>query len=277
MSWLRYGALYAPRTSGTTLVMRDSGADAEILAGTRRYGAASLATLASQRTALAPVSEIVAGVARNGEPAFEAGATLGRDAGATAELLGALAREARTLVEALGATSVSADVAAALEWSGATVLLNATRLALALARSFVAEAAARRRLAAAQARLRVVTIPQRLTSMAQAKDLMPPIDAGEEETVGFDFGPILSSGVTITGTPTVTCAAYRGSDAAASSRFVGSAEIVASSKTGAPSAQVNQLVGTMVGGVTYRLQCVVDTSDGQTLSLWAHLACIAPD
>ena len=113
--------------------------------------------------------------------------------------------------------------------------------------------------------------------MAQTNDLSPPIDAGvEQETVGFDFGLVLGQGVTVSA-PTVTCAVYSGTDATPAARLLSVPTIVPSKGTAAPAAQVNMLVGTMLDGVIYRLTCSVSTSDGQTLVLFTHLACAAPD
>jgi hypothetical protein len=112
--------------------------------------------------------------------------------------------------------------------------------------------------------------------MAQTADLFPPIDATvEQETIGFDFGPALKAGVTITSVATITCAVHSGTDATPSARLVGGSSIVASQATGAPSAAVAQNIGNMLAGVTYVLQCVVNTSDGQKLSLWSRLPCVA--
>jgi hypothetical protein len=36
------------------------------------------------------------------------------------------------------------------------------------------------------------------------------------------------------------------------------------------------MIGEMVAGVTYLLQCVVLTSDDQHLSVWQHQDCIQP-
>jgi hypothetical protein len=118
--------------------------------------------------------------------------------------------------------------------------------------------------------------------VAQTNDLTPPIDAVVEvETVTFDFGPIISAGVTISA-PAVTCVVYNSSldgviDPSPASRLIGPAQVTKSPNTGLAGQAIAQLVGTMIGGLTYRLQCVVTTSDGQTLSLWNHLACDTPN
>jgi hypothetical protein len=104
------------------------------------------------------------------------------------------------------------------------------------------------------------------------------LDTTEAVNDTFDFGPWLPSGVTLTGTPTVTCSVYSGSDSAAPSRLVGTPVFVASPSSGATQAAVLQQIGNNpVAGVTYRLDCSVTTSDGQVLNLWAHQLCQAPN
>lgn len=101
----------------------------------------------------------------------------------------------------------------------------------------------------------------------------PPIDPTvEKENITFDYGPRLDAGVTIT-SATLTCTAINGLDSSASSRLLGSSAIVPSPSTGAAAGAVIQSVGTMIAGVTYQLQCVAQTSDGQALSLRMNLTC----
>jgi hypothetical protein len=109
-----------------------------------------------------------------------------------------------------------------------------------------------------------------------ANDLTPPILTGETRTIGFDFGPILNSGVTIGSIASVTCTVHYGTDASPSSRLIGAPSIVASEATSAASAGVAQNIGTMQNGVTYTLTCYVDTSDGQVLGIETHISCVAP-
>jgi hypothetical protein len=157
-----------------------------------------------------------------------------------------------------------------------------SRTATAGERKLVAETHPRTRIATARERIRTATalsrnrvitfIPNR--SMSQAFDLSPPIDAdGEEETVGFDFGPALATGVTLTGTPTITCFVSDISqvpDPNAMTRILSVPTLVASKRTGAPNAQWNILFGDVVAGVVYVLQCLAPTSDGQKLSDWVR-------
>jgi hypothetical protein len=109
-----------------------------------------------------------------------------------------------------------------------------------------------------------------------ANDLTPPILTGETRTIGFDFGPIINAGVTISSVQSVTCTVHYGTDASASSRLIGSASIVASEATGAASAGIAQNIGTMQAGVTYTLTCYVNTSDGQVPGIETHIGSIAP-
>ena len=115
-------------------------------------------------------------------------------------------------------------------------------------------------------------------AVSQTNELLPPIDSSVEiETVTFDFGLILAPGVTITSVVSLTCQVLSGTDPNPASRLVGGAAIVPSPNTGLANQAVSQLVGTMIGGVTYRLQCVATSSDGQTISLWNHLTCQTPN
>ena len=129
---------------------------------------------------------------------------------------------------------------------------------------------------------RTRTIVGIANNVAQTTDLLPPIDATvETETVQFDYGAILSSGVTLTGTPTITCVlspsqSYQGSDPSPTSRLIGMPVIGTSKTTGGANQAVNQQIGTMIGGCRYKIQCVATTSDDQILSLWTHIGCETP-
>ena len=113
--------------------------------------------------------------------------------------------------------------------------------------------------------------------MAQTADLTPPIDATLElETIGFDFGLALAATTTIASVQSLTCAVHKGTDASPSSRLIGGTTIVPSKSTGLVAQAVAQNIGNAIAGVTYLLQCVVNTSDGQKLSLWARIACVLP-
>ena len=109
--------------------------------------------------------------------------------------------------------------------------------------------------------------------MSQGNDLSPPQDAGVElENIGFDFGPELAVGEYILSIQEITCTADSGFDPAAQSHLGASNSIVTSTATSQPNAQVNTQVGGLLGEVTYLLQCVVNTSGLQRLSLYTHLA-----
>lgn len=115
--------------------------------------------------------------------------------------------------------------------------------------------------------------------MAQTNDLTPPIDSSVELlTLAFDFGLVFGAGETILSVVSLTCSNYIGVDPSPSSRLIGSPVIIASPKTGVMNGAVAQQVGSMIAGVTYRLQCVISTTatPSNILSLWAHFACVQP-
>lgn len=112
--------------------------------------------------------------------------------------------------------------------------------------------------------------------MPQGRDLSP-IDTVEEVNVTFDFAKRLASGATISTIAAVICTVYQGADSSPSSRLIGSAVIISSPSSGAADAAVLQKVGTMLAGVVYRLDATIETSDGQTLNLWGHAPCQAPN
>jgi hypothetical protein len=89
----------------------------------------------------------------------------------------------------------------------------------------------------------------------------------ETSVVTFDFTSRLNVGATIS-TQVVTSEVYSGVDASPSAMISGSAS--------ASGTVVTQLITGGVLGVLYLLECVITTSDGQTLSLNGFLA-VAPD
>lgn len=108
----------------------------------------------------------------------------------------------------------------------------------------------------------------------QVAPFSPAYDTGEIETLTFDYGPALAAGVTITSVQSMKCVVVSGTDASAAARLSGAPVITTSPNTGAPSAAVLQQVSGMLGNVTYQLQALVNTSDGQRLSLRANLPCL---
>jgi hypothetical protein len=97
-----------------------------------------------------------------------------------------------------------------------------------------------------------------------------PSDAGEVERYTFDFVNDLNAGDTITasswecGVATIS----EGMDGAASSHVDGVAIINKTRST--------QRISGLVAGVTYVLTANVETLNGDTISLWAHVECKEP-
>lgn len=158
--------------------------------------------------------------------------------------------------------------------------LNATIIARALRRQLIVYAEPRP--LTILARRRNLILPFEGRPMNEALLLEPPIVAGvEEETVGFDFGPALQSGVQILASPapqvTVTVASESSTqDPNPGSRIIGGPTIVPSQYNKATAAQVNILFGNAVGDVTYLLLCVATTSDGQKLVDYRRWYCVDP-
>ena len=110
--------------------------------------------------------------------------------------------------------------------------------------------------------------------MVQVADL-PPIDDDEKIPVTFDFAPELSLGTTVASVITVTCSGTFGIDQNPSARILGGAILAPSPSTGVANQAVRQMVGTMIGGERYRLQCLANISDGQILNIDTHADCNA--
>ena len=108
--------------------------------------------------------------------------------------------------------------------------------------------------------------------MTQVADLSPPIDASENVYVTFDFATEMSAGATVA-SATVTCLSILGVDPTPSARIIGQIALAPSPSTGAATQAVRQLIGGMIGGERYRLQCVAAISDGQTLNIDTHIDC----
>ncbi len=117
--------------------------------------------------------------------------------------------------------------------------------------------------------------------MPQAQNSLTPMDAVlEERIITFDFGTNLTEDETLTAVLSLTCVVVSGTDATPQSRVLSGSAIVDAAPlpygTGKASAAVSVMVGTMVAGVTYLLQCVAQTSLDQHLELWQHLECVEP-
>jgi hypothetical protein len=101
------------------------------------------------------------------------------------------------------------------------------------------------------------------------------INPAEIVTLTFDFGPMLTTGVTI-GAPVAGCSVISGTDANPSSRLTGVPTITNSPSDKGASRAVLQQVSTMIGGVRYLVTMLINTSDNQTLELYAYAPCITP-
>jgi len=110
--------------------------------------------------------------------------------------------------------------------------------------------------------------------MSRSADLCPAIVAGvEQEYVKFDFGPGVAPGVTIDSIVAINCYSLDNSDPTPMSRILGGATIINSPATGQPGQALYQLFGNMIAGL-YLVQAIVQTSDGQTLSVEARWPCV---
>lgn len=110
--------------------------------------------------------------------------------------------------------------------------------------------------------------------MAQVSDLSPPIDADEQVYAWFDFAPELSTGVTIVSVA-MTCLSVLNIDPTPAARLLGTPALAPSPSTGAAMQGVRQLIGTMIGGERYRLECLAQASDGQIFNIDTHIDCNA--
>jgi hypothetical protein len=282
-----YAAVLAGRAAAMARVRAGSSASASLSARATAKASASVAVGAS--AALSARATAAARAAASGAYSVALSARSLAAAVARAGNGIIIALSARGTAMARGAASASASVAlgaraTAASWARLGFVQRAGRYATlfapALARGVVAVAQFRNRIATATDRYRIVTVIRNRT-MSQASDLRPAIDAdGEQETIGFDYGPLLANRVgTTIASATITCAVYSGVDASPSTRLLSSPSIVASNVTGAASCQVNVLFGNCPGGVTYRIICLATTSESpaEVLSDWVHFTSATPN
>jgi hypothetical protein len=119
-----------------------------------------------------------------------------------------------------------------------------------------------------------VATAQGCSRMSRAPDLCPPIVAQvEQEYVRFDFAPGLQPGVTILAIVAVNCYSLDGSDQTPMARILSTPEIVDSPSSLLPEQAVIALFGDMIAGL-YLVQAIIQTSDGQTLSVEARWPCV---
>ena|SRR5215831_12954240 len=110
----------------------------------------------------------------------------------------------------------------------------------------------------------------------QAPDF-DPIDAQEAKVLGFDFAPLLQTGDTVASVVGVTCSVHSGVDANPSSRMISGPTIVPSASSTLAGQGVAQKFGTMIAGNSYVLSCLVNTTLGEVLEIWARIVCRSPN
>ncbi len=108
--------------------------------------------------------------------------------------------------------------------------------------------------------------------MSVENRLTPPQDpVVESEIIGFDYGLILASGESLMSVSSVTCVVDAGFDPNPSARLSGGNMLVPSSKSGIMNGQVVTRFSGQFSGTTYKLQCIVVTTLGQTLSITTYI------
>lgn len=119
--------------------------------------------------------------------------------------------------------------------------------------------------------------------MPQAIKDFPSIAPNQTEQLVFDMGPYLPTGVTLSGTPLVTCQVSAVRNGATDPSPSGRVSNVAIGTAATPdgSGKVScAVVCDFAGGVdnvTYVLEATCMRSDGYTAELWGHLLCRAPN
>jgi hypothetical protein len=109
--------------------------------------------------------------------------------------------------------------------------------------------------------------------MTQAIAPLPNVDPGETVTVTFDYTGLLATGVTLSGTPTVSATVAPTSpvpDGNPSNILLTEPQLGPSPKTGAADTAVLVQTGSLVVGAVYILQALCTDSNGDTRSLWTH-------
>ena len=91
------------------------------------------------------------------------------------------------------------------------------------------------------------------TTLLRTAEPVQPVDVDEIVPLLFDFSD-MAAGDSISGSPALTCEVIAGTDASASSRLVGSAQI--------SGLQVAQNIGGLQQGATYVVRCVATMASG---------------
>jgi hypothetical protein len=114
---------------------------------------------------------------------------------------------------------------------------------------------------------------------------LPDVIVGQKQTLAFDFGKFLPSGVTLTGTPTVTIAVsdLNGQTAPVTldSEFTGAAQVGTVTLANGGSAVANaavlrQMLPTVGGGITYCITITATRSDGDIAKGESHIRVVTP-
>lgn len=109
----------------------------------------------------------------------------------------------------------------------------------------------------------------------------PYIAPDQVQTCAIDFGNFLPTGVTLTGTPTLSFTVHSGIDPNPSSRVLTGPQVgtipTTLGGTGITNAAVQFQLGTCLGSVIYLISLHCDRSDGDVAQGWSHIACVAPE
>lgn len=124
------------------------------------------------------------------------------------------------------------------------------------------------------------SVPAGLGGPMPAIGALPPVAPNQKQTMAIDFGQFLPSGVTLTGTPTVTLSTSFGSDPAADSRVVSGPSIgtvsAALNGSGVVNAAIIFQVANCLPGVNYIVESYCDRSDGDVAEASTRFPCNQP-
>ena len=126
----------------------------------------------------------------------------------------------------------------------------------------------------------VALLRPRLGNMPGIIPPLPAMAPDQVQTMGMDFGLFLPSGVTLTGTPTLTLGVASGTDPDPQSHLsfgptVGTLPTAQGGSGVTDTAIIFQISGA-IGEVTYSVEGVCTRSDGDRAEGWVLLPCISP-